>query len=133
MAVFVGGQKNTAAARCALRINWARTDLINPALKKQYPTSTYEVRCVTAVDRSSVLVAKTGVRGANDLVWVGRAANHAAKMAALSSDYSSRISDAVYDAMLDVAKFTDGQNMWEKVTWNDAGRTIYRSTWKWSI
>ena len=130
MAVFIGKSKNTDAARTALRINWAVCDVVNPAMKLQYPNSAYVLRHVTAADSSPLLVARTGVRGANDLVWVGRAANNAAKMASLSHEYASRISSAVYNNMNDASKVSNGRAMWESVTWN--GQTIYRSTWKWA-
>jgi class 3 adenylate cyclase len=86
MAVYVGNMKNTAAARTALKINWARVNIINPAIQKQYPGVTYSLQHVTAVDTSQLFIGRTGIRGANDLVWVGRAANHAAKMATLGPD-----------------------------------------------
>lgn len=130
MAVFLGGRKNTNAAKAALRINWARTQVINPAIRAQYPKSTFELKHVTAVDTSPLFVARTGVRGDNDLVWVGRAANTAAKLATLPSNYASRLTAAVYNAMLDEAKTASGgRAMWEAATWN--GVDIYRSTWYW--
>lgn len=134
MAVFIGDSKNTSAARTALKINYARTYIINPAIKAQYPSSTYELKHVVGIDTSRVFVARTGIRGANDLVWVGRAANHAAKLSALSSDYPSRITSDAYN-MLGVSLKTsnDGRNMWEEATWTDMQRKIYRSTWWWSI
>lgn len=133
MGVFIGGRKNTNAARCALRINWARVEVINPALRAQYPKSTYEVRHVTGVDTSKLFVTRTGVRGANDLVWVGRAANHAAKLTGLSSDYPSWITAEVFNSMNDEAKSsTDGRSMWEARTWTAMDhRSIYRSAWRW--
>jgi class 3 adenylate cyclase len=134
MAVFIGDSKETSAARAALKINWARVNIINPAIKKQYPGTDYSLRHVTGVDVSKLFVARTGIRGANDLVWVGRAANHAAKMSTFSSDFASRISGEVYKAMsASVQKSHDGRPMWESVTWTDMGRTIYRSTWMWSV
>lgn len=133
MAVFVGDTKNTSATRAALKINYARIYIINPALKVQYPNAAYEVKHTVAVDSSDLFIARTGIRGSNDLVWVGRAANHAAKMGGLSNDYPSRISSDVYDMLHDSVKFSDGKPMWEKVTWNDMNRTIYRSTWWWRI
>lgn len=133
MAVFVGGSKNTSAARAALKINYARIYIINPALKAQYPDAGYEVKHTVAVDSSNLFIARTGIRGSNDLVWVGRAANHAAKMGNLSNDYPSRISADVYDMLHESVKFSDGKPMWEKVTWNDMNRTIYRSTWWWRV
>lgn len=129
MAVFIGELKNTPAVRAALKINWARIKIINPAIKAQYPKSTYEVKHVTAVDRSQILVARTGVRGANDLVWVGRAANHAAKMANLPATHATRISAAVYKGMQDEVKVSNGTPIWEEVTWTEMKVPIYRSNW----
>ncbi len=130
MGVYIGDSKRTNAAKTALRINWAVLDVINPAIKAQYQT-TFVLKHVTAVDVSSLFIARTGVRGANDLVWVGRAANHAAKMASLSHDFASRISADVYDTMNKSSKTSqDGRSMWEAATWNN--KTIYRSNWKWS-
>jgi class 3 adenylate cyclase len=135
MAVFIGDSKNTQAAKAALNINWARREIIQPALKKQYPSSDFVVKHTVGIDTSSLWVARTGVRGANDLVWVGRAANHAAKLSAMSSDYPSWISDAVYDVMSgDVKTASDGRSMWEERVWTSMNnRRIYRSNWWWSV
>ena len=133
MAVFLGNSKNTCAARTALKINYARTHIINPAIKNQYSSTDYALKHVVGIDTSRVFVARTGIRGANDLVWVGRAANHAAKLAALSADYQSRITGDVYDVLNASVKTSDGRSMWEQVTWNEKNRRIYRSTWWWAI
>jgi class 3 adenylate cyclase len=79
MAVYLGKTKNTAAVRSALKINHAVKNIITPLLKAQYPAKAYTLKHVVGIDTSDLLVAKTGVRGANDLVWVGRAANYAAR------------------------------------------------------
>jgi class 3 adenylate cyclase len=87
---------------------------------------------VVGVDTSELLVARTGIRGANDLVWVGPAANHAAKLSSISEQpYTTFISSDVYNDMNDAVKVTKGQNMWEQRTWN--GKTVYRSSWYWSV
>ncbi len=87
MAVYIGNRKNTAAATTALKINYAAKQIINPAITAQYPKTSYAVKHVVGVDTSKLLVARTGVRGANDLVWVGRAANYAAKLNDLNYCY----------------------------------------------
>lgn len=132
MAAYLGDGKNTSAARTALQINYCTTKIINPALKKQYPKTSYEVSHRVGVDTSEIRVARTGVRGANDLVWVGWAANYAAKLSDMSTPYPSWITEAVYDRLNKSLKFgKDGRNMWEQVTWN--GSTVYRSNWWWSV
>lgn len=133
MAVFVGSSKNTAAVRTALKINFARTQIINPAIESQYGTGKYTLKHMVGVDTSQLHAAKTGIRGANDLVWVGRAANHAAKLCALPAEYASRITSEVYDSMHSNVKFSNGTPIWEQVTWNTTGRTIYRSSWTWKV
>jgi class 3 adenylate cyclase len=52
--------------------------------KKKWPKTDFELKQRVGIDTSKVFVARTGIRGSNDLVSVGNAANNAAKMAALA-------------------------------------------------
>jgi len=134
MAVFLGDAKNSSAARAALKLNYARLKIIQPALQAQYPKVDYTLKHVVGIDTSSLLIARTGIRGANDLVWVGRSANYAAKLASLTSDYPTRITAQVYNKLNVEARETDGKNMWTQAKWTDMGNIpIYRSTWRWPI
>lgn len=133
MAVFIGKTKNTSATKAAMKINYTRLDIINPSIQRQYDTS-YELNHVIGIDTSKLFVARTGIRGSNDLVWVGRAANHAAKLTSLPHTHSIRITKEVYDVMYKDVKYDDnGNNLWEKVTWNDQNRTIYRANCLWRL
>jgi class 3 adenylate cyclase len=139
MAVFVGETKNTPAVRAALAINHAVVKVINPALKDYYKEKigTYEVRHSVGVDTSKVMVARTGIRGANDLVWVGRAANYAAKLCTLRDGiYATWITGSVYDAMhASVKNTSDGtKTMWEERAWTaQGGLRIFRSSYHWGL
>ncbi len=134
MATFFSDSKNTSAIKAALKINYAVKNIINPAIKAQYQDTSYELRQTAGIDTSSLFIARTGIRGSNDLVWVGRAANYAAKLCGLSSDYPTRITAAVYNKAHESAKFTDGRAMWEERRWTSmADMTIYRSSWWWSF
>ena len=134
MGVFIGSFKNTSAVRCGLKINWVVKNIINPAIKVQYPNSSFQLRQIVGIDTSQMWVARTGVRGANDLVWVGRAANYAAKLNDLDASYPTWITDSVYNNMNQAVKVTNGQEMWEARTWIAmSSMTIYRSTWWWSV
>lgn len=131
MAVFLGDYKNTLATRAALKLNYARREIINPAIRHQYPNSTYYVNYTVGIDTSEIHVANTGIRGSKDLVWVGKAANHAAKLCSLPNTHQTRITGAVYDKLTDNLKYTNGKSMWERRDWTSTGRTIYRSSWQW--
>lgn len=135
MAVFIGDSKNTNAGKAALKLNYLVKKIINPFISEKYPKSSYVVKHVVGIDTSSLFVARTGIRGANDLVWVGRAANYAAKLTELPSTYPTRITGAVYDMLNESVKFSqDGKPMWEPVKWSDMDDlTIYRSSWWWSF
>lgn len=136
MAVYIGNSKNTDAVRTALKINYAVKNIINPAIANQYPQYSYRVRQIVGIDASALLVAKTGVRGANDLVWVGRAANHAAKLSELSDgDNATWISKSIYDNMhVSVMNASNGigANMWTARTWTQMNdQTVYCSNYWW--
>lgn len=134
MAVFIGNSKNTSAVKSALMINWTRIKILTPALKKQYPDNTYTPKHVVGIDSCKILVARTGVRGANDLVWVGRAANHAAKFSGFNSSHPTWISSEVYDSMHQEVKFSSkNEPMWTESFWEKKNRKVYCSTWMWAV
>lgn len=133
MAVFIGDSKNTNAVKAALKIKWAVDNIIMPNKNARYANDKFELKHVTGIDTCSLFVAKTGARGANDLVWVGRAANYAAKLTSLPASYTY-ITDAVYNRLTDEAKNTNGVSMWKKLVWDDfKNQTIYRSSWRWKV
>lgn len=135
MGVFIGDSKNTSAVRTALRINTAVSQVITPALNRQYPTLLYDLKHVVGVDTSKLLVSRIGVRNDNDLVWVGRAANYAAKLSALNDGFAIYITDSVYDTMHETVKYALGkENMWQARNWtamNDM--SIYATNYHWTV
>lgn len=130
MAVYIGDSKDTHAARTGLKINYVVKNIVNPALKKQYPDYKYEVKQTVGVDTSPLWVSRTGIRGSNDLVWVGRAANYAAKLSDLPSECPTWITSDVYGAIESSLKTKDGKAIWEARSWTAmGGQTIYCSSW----
>jgi class 3 adenylate cyclase len=135
MGVFIGDYQSSSAAKCALKINYAVRKIINPALKAQYPSSNFSVAQCIGIDTSEVYASRTGVRGDNDLVWIGRAPNYAAKLTELSQLGLTWITEAVFHRLSNETKSaSDGRLMWQKRSWTQmANHTVYLSTWQWSI
>jgi class 3 adenylate cyclase len=135
MAVFLGDYKNTEAALAGLKINHAMEKIIKPKLAAQYPTFSYVPSHAVGVDRSTILAARVGVRNDNDIVWVGRAANHAAKLCDIRKDnYRTWITKTVYDEMVDRGRVYNGTNMWVRHNWTQMGNAeIYASNWTWGV
>jgi class 3 adenylate cyclase len=117
-----------------MRINWCRWHIIRPEIKVRYTDTPFLLNHVCGIDTSQLFVAKTGTRNANDLVWVGRAANYAAKLAALDHAKATWITDAVYKKLTDETKFSKGVNMWVPHTWNTMNKIqIHASTYEWGL
>ncbi|MDE8647598.1 adenylate/guanylate cyclase domain-containing protein [Rhodococcus qingshengii] len=135
MGVFIGDSKNSNAAKCALRINAAVVNILRPEIKTRYPSISFELEQRVGIDTSDLFVARTGIRGSNDLVWVGKAANNAAKMAALRTYYPTYISEAVYTQLDAHTKYRDSTNhrddMWTNLGTSDLGYVIYGSRYNW--
>lgn len=134
MAVFIGKGKNSSAARAALKINYAVQKIVNPANSKVYGENAYEMSHVVGIDTSALYAARIGVRNDNDIVWVGRAANYAAKLSSIDQPDTIFITSDVYDKLNKDSQYSNGDDMWEKRTWtamNDM--TIYRSTYRWGV
>jgi class 3 adenylate cyclase len=136
MAVFNSDTQTSNAAKCGLMINWAVINIVNPALKRQYPTRDYSVKQVVGIDTSEIRAARIGIRGGNDLVWIGRAANYAAKLTECRNDYPTWITENAYNYLADWAKFGGNprQPMWTEFKWEAMNNIrVYGSSWWWSI
>ena len=135
MGIFIGDSKCTDAARCGLKINYAVKQIINPAIAERFPKSPYEVKQVVGIDTSSLFAARTGIRGSNDLVWVGRAANYAAKLTEQSSWTPTWITAEVYNLLNEKSRISqDGSDMWSYRSWTEmSGTSVYCSTCWWEV
>lgn len=136
MGVFVGDTKNSNAAKCALNINYVFLKIVKPKLEAKYESlksGPYKLGHCVGIDTSEMLIVRSGLRNSNDLVWVGRAPNVAAKLSGIrNSPYHSYITDTVYNALNPDSKSYEGKDMWEKranSTEVKGVSTIFRSSW----
>lgn len=139
MGIFLGDAKNSNAAICALKMNYVVSKIIQPTVNN-YFTSLRETgfgisHCV-GIDTSAVLAVRAGQRGSNDLVWVGRAPNLAAKLCEIREDnYRSYITADVFSRLSESAKYGGQEKkiMWDERTYKFLGEnnTIYSSGWTW--
>jgi class 3 adenylate cyclase len=134
MAVFLGDKKEDGAVGAALEIGYAVDEIINPRFSALYTTSHRKLQHTIGIDTGRVLVSKTGVRVDSDLVWVGAAANYAAKLnsfSGLDKDFPIRITQEVF-ASLSEASLLDsaGESMWQGPYTNLDPRRHYRSRFR---
>lgn len=131
MGVFIGKTQNNDAVSCALRINYAVKNIIQSEMSNVYSAISYKIRHVVGIDESIIRSARTGVRGDNDLVWVGNSANLAAKLTSLDATYSVWVTDRVYSGLSDAQKLgSNRENIWKKWSWSQHNNdTIYSTTY----
>jgi class 3 adenylate cyclase len=135
MAVFIDARQTSNAVKCALQINWAVHNIINPASNAQYSDAPV-VKQVVGVDCGEIRAARIGIRGGNDLVWIGRAANYAAKLTECRNDYPSWITGAAYGYLLEWAKIgaNPKEPMWTEFQWGAMNNVkVYGSNWWWPV
>ena len=138
MAIFVGDGKCSLAARCALKINYAVTNIVHGELKSYYTdygTSRGIGHC-TGIAVGDAMIVRGGVFGHNDLISVGSAPNVAAKLSALRTGAPTYVTEAVYTQLDQASRVgSDGRNMWVAETRSIAGAhmRLYRSTYWWEL
>lgn len=130
MGVFISNRQRNDAVSCALKINYAVKNYVQAEMEKRW-TGDFKIRHVIGIDTSEIRAARTGVRGDNDLVWIGTAANLAAKLTSLSADQPTWITKRVYNYLDDAQKLgPQGENIWRSWKWTEHNdEEIYSSTY----
>ncbi len=139
LGVFIGDAKNSTAAKCGLQIKYTVQSIIRPKFETKYESvrnATFSISHGVGVDTGTVLAVRAGARGDNDLIWIGRAPNLAAKMSDIrESSYHIFITATVYNKLNDASKYggKEKKDMWQRRTWEFLGETIivYRSSFWW--
>lgn len=135
MGVFLGATKNSDAVRCALNLNFVFTEMLKPRLRQRYPKALkgQPLAHAVGIDTGDVLVVRGGVHRSNDLIWVGRAPNAAAKLSDIrQSPYQTFITPEVYDDLGPNLTHGDhGEPLWERKAWSGfkGVSRLYRSEW----
>ncbi|GAC1512958.1 MAG: hypothetical protein NVS1B11_24170 [Terriglobales bacterium] len=131
------GDRVIGAFIAALKINYFFTYILQPQFLAFYQgleSSPFKFAQCAGVDTGELRVARAGIRNNNDLIWVGRAPNMAAKLSSIREPgFSSYITAEVFARLHASAKFFNGAAMWEQRSWAKGDpygtNTVYRSSW----
>lgn len=131
MAIYLGDDKEDRAVRTALKIQGAVQTIINPRIKEVFKNNNYRVNHSVSIDSSEIYAAKIGVRGNSDIVWIGKAANRAAKLGSeRKNNKSIIITKKVYDNLSEQNKYSEKKNMWVSFFWPRFKTTAYRTSYR---
>lgn len=139
MGIFIGDSKNSDAARAALRINWAVQKVVKPRAEAHFSSlsdGAFGVEHAVGIDTGHIFAVRAGQRGDNDLIWIGRAPNVAAKLSDLrEAPHRSFIHADVYSKLNEKSKYATGTDMWQSRSFEikATGQKIplYRSSYWW--
>lgn len=143
LALFVGDQRFHYAVRAAMEVEWFVGNILQPKLNRYFENNrvamgqalSFEIGC--GLDDSSIFAVKVGIRGTNDVAWVGKGTNTAAKLASrVSQPDNIAITQAVYDRLDRNYQYdSGGTHMWSEESFEDIGgltRAI-RTSQYWSV
>jgi adenylate cyclase len=139
MGIFIGDSKDTNATKTGLQIKYVVNEIIKPKLKTHFQSmqnTGYEIDHGVGIDTSDFLAIRTGLKGSNDIVWIGRAPNFAAKLCSIREDnYNIYISEDVYNKIEKSFKYNKDSDIWECRTfkWIKQNWTIYRTSYHCNI
>lgn len=137
MGIFMGGSKNTSAAKAGLAINWAVHEVLRPRLNRKWNDleGLYRVDHGVGIATGEAFIVRGGVRDNNDLVSIGDAPNVAAKLSSLRIGPDVYVTEGVYDMLHESVKTSsEGRGMWEHVPNQPIGGKSFAvkgSTWGW--
>lgn len=133
MGVFVGDSPRRHATRCAREIFYTVENILAPKATKKFQSisnNNIKLKCGVGVDYGTSRAVRAGIRNSNDLIWIGRPPNMAAKLSDIREyPYSVMIHKDVYDVLEDADKMEGAKNIWESRTYTLSGvaHTVYRT------
>lgn len=137
MGIFIGSSQRNDAARAALGISWAFSEVLKPMISAKWPTvpSRWTPDHAVGVDHGDAMIVRGGVVGENDLISIGKAPNIAAKLSDIRGSKYLYITDRVHSALKSPAKTaSSGKSFWSRYADQTIGGetvTVYASTgWK---
>jgi uridylate cyclase len=141
LALFMGGTRTSPAVKSAMQVDWFVGNALQPKFRRYFANNLsalgnalgFEIGC--GIDDGTIFAVKVGIRGTNDVAWVGRCTNTAAKLSNLGKGARNiYITGIAYDRLHDWAKLSDsGINMWSPMNFMELGGSSrgVRSTAHW--
>lgn len=135
MAVFVGNSKCSASAKSGLQISQA-VKTINASIGDVHPYRTYKLDFSVGIDVGQLFVVRAGIRGANDLSWVGLPANYAAKLSEIRGRPEKVfITEKLFERLNDNSKYGGDERrcMWSAIQTSAVPVPVWGSYWHWTF
>lgn len=145
LAIFVGDVRSSNAVKAAMQVEWFVSQILRPKFERYFSNNTaalgqaldFQIGC--GLDEGQIFAVRVGIRGTNDVAWVGRCTNTSAKLAnGATVPHNVAITREVYARVMDDRKYSSsgGNHMWSgerTETIGGVSRAIRTTHWNWSI
>jgi class 3 adenylate cyclase len=145
LAIFVGGTRSNNAVKAAMQVKWFVLRVLQSKFNRYFENNqaaagqalAFSIGC--GLDDGEIFAVRVGIRGTNDVAWVGRCTNTSAKLANdASSPQEIAITRAIYQRLNDDRKYASksGKHMWSDERLLEIGgttRAIRTTSYWWGI
>jgi class 3 adenylate cyclase len=131
LALFTGKTRTGPAVRSAMEIKWFLENILQAKFTAYFNANAKAAGLTfdfgAGIDDSSIFAVKVGIRGTNDITWVGRGPNTAAKLANLASAPKRiLITEEAYGRLGEYKVSSDGTPMWSEPANHTVGGVVRR-------
>jgi len=145
LAIFIGDYHSSNAVKAAMQVDWFVWNVLQPKFRRYFSNNQaalgqaldFEIGC--GLDDGEIFAVRVGIKGTNDVAWVGRCTNASAKLASsVSTPHNVAITRDVYSRMVDDRKYysTSGAHMWSSERTETIGgvdRAVRTTSFGWAI
>jgi class 3 adenylate cyclase len=143
LALFRDDGRSDNAVKAAMQVKWFVEQVLQPRFERYFESNRrafgaslgFDIGC--GLDDGDIYAVKVGIRGTNDVAWVGRCTNTSAKLSNLAQPPRNIwITRPVYERLGEGRKLSSGAHMWSDEFFREIGginRAIRLTTYRWSI
>lgn len=143
LAVFMGGGRSNNAVKAAMQTKWFVEEVLRSQFNKYFSNNQAAVGKAldfsigAGLDEGTIFAVRVGVKGTNDVAWVGRCTNTSAKLAnSTSSPRSIAITREVYSRLRQDRTHSGHAHMWTDEAMREIGgvtRAVRSTSYRWPI
>lgn len=140
LAIFMGDARADNAVRAAMKLRWFVNNILEVKFRKYFANNTtalggalnFSIGC--GIDEGTIYAVRVGIKGTNDVAWVGRCTNTSAKLSAVTDAVA--ITRSVYQMLSNDTLFSSGVHMWSAESFHTFGgvqRAVRATTYTWKV
>lgn len=144
LALFIGDFRSSNAAKAAMQVSYFVSEILGGSFSRYFAANraavgnSLDFSVGAGLDDGVILAVRVGIQGTNDVAWVGRCTNTAAKLAGIMPAGRIAATREVFNRLHESRKFGSqtGASMWSDERLDSFGgiRRGYRTSgWTWRI